>query len=324
MLTHKFHLTKFVFYRFMATGDTFGTIALSYRLGETTVRDIVYQVCEAIWNVLYPIFLPVPNKEKWKHVAEEFENKWNYPNCIGALDGKHVITDKPPNSGSQFYNYKKSFSIILLALVDANYRFLAIDVGSYGRNSDGGVFSSSEFGKRFFKGELDLPENKCLRGTNMLMPHVIVADEAFPLHEHLMRPFPGTQTSGHEDKKVFNYRLSRARRVSENAFGILVKKFRLYQRKLQISPEHLDTVVLATCCLHNFLLDCTATSLLSEEGIEDNTALPQGLIDIPGVGGNPSISAVNVREKFKNYFGSETGSVPWQTEMIRRGRQLNN
>ncbi|XP_030757115.1 protein ANTAGONIST OF LIKE HETEROCHROMATIN PROTEIN 1-like [Sitophilus oryzae] len=307
--------------RFLATGDTFGTIAMSYRLGETTVREIVYQVCEEIWRVLSPKFLPVPNKEKWKNVAEEFQRKWNFPNCVGALDGKHVITDKPPNSGSRYFNYKKSFSIILLALVDANYRFLAIDVGSYGRNSDGGVFSSSEFGRKFFKDELDFPEKRNLPGTNILMPHVIVADEAFPLHEHLMRPFPGSQTSGQEDKKIFNYRLSRARRVSENAFGILVKKFRLYQRKLQISPEHLDKVVLATCCLHNFLRDCDVSGGISEEEQEDDRTIPQGLIDIPGIGGNPSLYAVDVREKFKNYFVSETGSLPWQVEMVRRGRK---
>lgn len=283
------------------------------------MRNIVHELCGEIWKILGTIYIPTPIEDKWKLVENEFEHKWNFPNCIGALDGKHVLTDKPPNSGSLYFNYKKSFSIILLALVDANYKFLMIDVGAYGRNSDGGVFANSEFGKRFFKNELHLPPNKCLPGTNTLLPHVIVADEAFPLHENLMRPFPGTQTLGNEDKKIFNYRLSRARRVSENAFGILVQKFRIYQRKLQISPEHLDKVVLATCCLHNFLKDDDSPWVSTEDGQVTN----DGLVDLPGIGGNSSRSSIDIREQFKNYFTSDAGSVSWQTEMVRRGKKHN-
>lgn len=137
-------------------------------------------------------------------------------------------------------------------MVDANYKFTLTDVGAYGKNSDSDVFSRCSFGKRFFKQDLDFPPDKPLPGTVSPMPHVIVGEEAFPLHRNLMRPYPGGQLSSHEDKIVYNYRLSRARNVSDNSFGILTKKFRIYQRRLEMTPEH-HIIVLATCCLHNFL-----------------------------------------------------------------------
>ena len=74
------------------------------------------------------------------------------------------------------------FSIVLLALVDANYRFVVIDVGAYGRSSDGGIFSTSALGMSLVKGELNIPEDNPLPGEHdKAMPHVIVGDEAFPL-----------------------------------------------------------------------------------------------------------------------------------------------
>lgn len=138
---------KLIFRRFLATDDSFRTIATSYRLGHSTVQSIVIEVCKAIIEKLMSITMPKPTADQWKKIAEEFWNIWNFPNCIGALDGKHVVIQAPANSGSQFFNYKKTFSIVLLALVDAHYRFIAVDIGGYGRNSDGGLFTISNLGK---------------------------------------------------------------------------------------------------------------------------------------------------------------------------------
>jgi hypothetical protein len=87
----------------------------------------------------------------------------------------------PGHSGSLYFSYKKYFSIVLLALVDANYKFTAVDVGAHGSCSDGGVFANSSLGATLREGSLQLPPDKPLPGTDEPMPHVILGDEAFPL-----------------------------------------------------------------------------------------------------------------------------------------------
>jgi len=246
---------KFIFCRFLATGDSFKTIATSYRLGHSTVQSIVIQVCEAIIENLMSITMPKPTVAQWRKIAEEFWDIWNFPNCIGALDGKHVVIQAPVNSGSQFFNYKKTFSIVLLALVDAHYRFIAVDIGGYGRNSDGGLFANSKLGKALEKNKLNVPKDNALPNTQTIMPYIIVGDEAFPLKKYLLKPYPGSQIQGDRSKRIFNYRLSRARRVSENVFGILSQKFQLYNRRLKLKPENADKIILTTCILHNYLRD---------------------------------------------------------------------
>ena len=95
------------------------------------------------------------SKEKWLSVAKEFEKKWQFPNCVEAIDGKHVPLINPLNSGSTYFNYKSFFSIVLLPLVDANYKFLYVNVGCQGRISDGGLFKNSELYHLLVNGEIN-------------------------------------------------------------------------------------------------------------------------------------------------------------------------
>jgi len=122
-------------------GDSFKSVSYSYRLGRGTVCQIVRETCQVIVNTLMKEVMPEPSE--WKAIAEDFWNIWNFPNCIGAVDGKHVNIEAPANGGPVYFKYKKTSSIILLALLDANYNFIVIDVGSFGRSSKGGIFSQS-------------------------------------------------------------------------------------------------------------------------------------------------------------------------------------
>ena len=129
---------------------------------------------------------------EWTHIANNFLDKWNFPHCIGALDGKHVHIKHPHNTGSAFYNYKGYFSIVLLALVDADYRFIYLDVGANGRNNDAMVYNLSSL-SAFMDKSNSLPCEDPLPGRIEPVPYCMVADEIFALKPHLMKPFPGKE-----------------------------------------------------------------------------------------------------------------------------------
>jgi len=187
---------------------------------------IIISTCKAIWKKLSPTELP--QEEEWKKKGAEFYSLRQFTNCIGAIDGKHIEIQAPHNSGSLFFNYKKTFSVVLLALVDANYKFTIIDVGGYGKSTDGGLFARSILGKLLEANMLSIPNSKPLPNSEEPLPFVIVGDKAFPIKQYLLRPYPGVSTRNNESKQIYNYRLSRAHRVVENTSGILTQKFKLF------------------------------------------------------------------------------------------------
>ena len=97
------------------------------------------------------------------------------------MDGKHIITKHPVNSGSYYFNYKHSFSIVLLALVDANYRFIYIAVGCNGRISDGGVFRNSSLSLPLSQNSLNIPDPQIVDGDDSPLRYIVFADDAFSL-----------------------------------------------------------------------------------------------------------------------------------------------
>ena len=212
--------------------------------------------------------------------------------------------------------------MVLMAAVDADYKFVYVSVGSAGRESDGGIFRSLDLARRLADGSLKLPGPKRLPGTTTELPHVIVADEAFPLMDNIMRPYPGRREARMgEAASVFNYRLSRARRIVENAFGILAQVWRLYRRPLNVTPEHAQLLVMATCVLHNFRRSGDDPDL-QLAGVPDeapNDAAPEqpGLADIsrPIGANNYARSAERIREAFTRYFLNE-GALAWQRERM--------
>lgn len=299
------------FFRFLATGDSYQTISFSFRLGHSTVQSIVLEVCEAIISNMKEETMPTPKKEDWERIANEFWEIWNFPNCIGALDGKHVVIEAPPNSGTLYFNYKKTFSIVLLALVDAQYNFIAVDIGAYGKNSDGGILSHSNMGKALEKNKMNIPSDRELPGTNEKLPYVIIGDEAFPLKNYLLRPYPSRQIYEDEQKKVFNERLSRARKVVEDAFGQITAKFRIYCRRLKALPQNADKIVMTTCILHNFIKK-DGPETQNHELPLNSTSLPSHIRSFPRQGGSAQKRAFEYRDKYKTFFCSPNGQIHWK------------
>ncbi|RXN39369.1 nuclease HARBI1 [Labeo rohita] len=292
--------------RYLAAGESFASLAYQYRLGAITVCSSVHMTCSAIEKRMMSTHIPPPTEDQWKAIASKFWDKWKFPNCLGAIDGKHITIKAPPNSGSLFFNYKKTFSIVLLALVDADYRFTYIQVGDFGRASDGGVYGSSRLGRGMEAKTLNVPEDSPLPGSGVQgpMPYVIVGDAAFPLKTYLMRPFPGHRLPRWREN--FNYRLSSARMVVECAFGILTARWRALLSRLQMAPHFVDTVVMASCILHNFLTNPAQNRRWQDEAEHTGDMLPI----IRNMGGNRgSKDAYGVREKFSAFFNSLEGSM---------------
>ncbi|XP_077118910.1 uncharacterized protein LOC143774981 [Ranitomeya variabilis] len=118
--------------RFLATGETLRSLHFQFRIGVSTLSGIIAETCRALWDNLREEFLPVPTREIWEANAQKFEEVCSFPNCIGAVDGKHIRITKPGKSGSLFYNYKKYFSTVLMAIAGADCRFLAVDIAFQG------------------------------------------------------------------------------------------------------------------------------------------------------------------------------------------------
>ncbi|KAB0803740.1 hypothetical protein PPYR_00710 [Photinus pyralis] len=304
--------------RYLASGDSMKSVSYAFRVAPQTVSEIIAETCEAIWNSLREkVLLENPTEEDWKNISKDFELKWNFPHCIGAIDGKHVIIQAPPNSGSSHYNYKNSHSIILMAMVDANMRFTLVDIGAPGRKSDSGVFRMSSIGMGLENNLLNVPK-ECPISRNLTFPFVVVGDEAFALTNYMMRPYPRNSNLNRR-KKFFNYRLSRARRVVECAFGILRGRWRIFAKPIIASETTIIKIIQATICLHNFILKKETVLPITEHAYSELNCMSEqntGFLELGRSGRNVySRNVAHLRDRLAEYFEGE-GAVPWQLEKV--------
>lgn len=221
-------------------------------------------------------------------------------------------------------NYKHTFSVVLMALVDAKCRFRYINVGAQGRISDAGVFSECRLAQALDQQQLNLPAPKHLPGSNVVAPHMFLSDEAFPLKCNLMKPFCRRGLALSE--RVFNYRLSRARRVVENGFGILSAKFRVFRAPIPLKIDTVRAIVKATVCLHNFLIERKLTDLdtaVDKEDLQQGTVVQadwhvnahDALHAVKSHAGRVPTDAKIIRQQLADYFLNE-GAVEWQLRFI--------
>jgi len=305
-------------YRYLVTGNSINSIAFSFRVGQSTVRNIIKEVCTVISNTLSSLYLTIPTEEEWKSIADGYWNIWQMPNCFGAVDGKHIKLKCPPNSGSCFYNYKKYFSIVLMAICDHLYRFKLVDIGAYGGNSDGGIFEASNIGKNLKNGQLNLPKgNAKLPGSNISMPGFFIGDAAFPLITRIMKPYCGSNLT--IAQKIFNYRHSRARRTIESAFGILANRWQVFHKSICMLPQTADKITLASVCLHNFLMYEEQKNGMKEYSQEVNGDSTYWSPVVINTDQNNTQMTVVQRNFLCEYFISPTGKVDFQYDYVRRG-----
>ena len=177
--------------------------------------------------------------EDWKKIEERFRNRWNVPHAVSALNGKHIAIKKPKKSGSEYFNYKGYFSLVLLALVDADYKFLWVNVGASGSSFDAQIFNHSKLKRRIENGTLGLPPPEPPGGQ--IYTTFLLRDDTFALMPWLVKPYSRCQLT--REERIANYRISRGRRVVENSFGILVKGFRVLLTTMEQRPKVVRDIV---------------------------------------------------------------------------------
>lgn len=172
-------------------------------------------------------------------------------------------------------------------------------------------------GRLINSGNFNIPPPAVLPSTDVELPNVILGDEAFALTRSMMKPFPRAQSLYDRSKAIYNYRHCRARRTTENVFGIMASYFRIFHTPIQTTPEKIDKIILASCILHNMMREEKIPSP-SEAHFDDNenVQLPtQNLIAISNSMGRPTSEGAVIRDKFKEYFNG-VGAVDWQQNMI--------
>ncbi|XP_077557338.1 uncharacterized protein LOC144172535 [Haemaphysalis longicornis] len=225
-----------------------------------------------------------------------------------------------------------------MVVVDSTYKYVLVDVGAEGRRSDGGVFKKSDFGQALHEEKLGIPALGQLPNA-ATAPYVFVGDEAFQLRKDFMRPFPGKQLQRRDERRIFNYRLSRARRCVENAFGITAARLRILLRTIPLRPKNVDFIIKAACILHNFLTveNTHSQAYMDSEDRFGNIVAGRWRQNLQGVQGNDAMQhffplesthsrnfasdPAGVRNLFASYFCSAAGEVPWQWAQLGVSRE---
>lgn len=310
--------------RFLATGNSYPSLQYSFRVEASTICKFIPEVCKAIIAVYMDEVLRCPKtEEEWKDVAARFSSRWNYHNCLGAVDGKHIAMKKPPNAGSYYYNYKGFHSIVLMAVADATYKFLYVDVGAEGGASDGGTWSNCSLHDAIEENRAGVPQSEPLPNDDQPVPYHFVGDDAFALRTWMMKPF--SHRSQVLRERIYSYRLSRARRVVENAFGILSQRFRCFLTTMQQHPDTINLITMCSCVLHNLILIRYPHAIpeVDREDPDTHDLIPggwrtdrhlHGLLSLTGH--HTQKDAKDQRDYLSYYYMSPAGAVPWQETMV--------
>ncbi|XP_043257511.1 protein ALP1-like [Colletes gigas] len=294
--------------RYLATGLSFSALSSEYLIDLSTVISIVRTTCDQIWKILQPLYMKDKSEEDWIEIANRFYERTKFPNVIGALDAKHVRIKKPENSDSSFFRYKSYFSCILMAWADADYNFVYVDVGAH-ENSDSDIFKTFDMGKRLVENSLNVPSERKLPNDDegKAVPFYLLGDKTIGLSDSILRPYEGKNLS--YAKKIYNYRHSRAHKVVDCTFRMLVNKWRILHRPLDHHMDFSVAVIQACCLLHNYVrskdgIDFTDT--FHECGLDKYTRN----VELRGR------SHVITRDYLTTYFVSSRGPIPEQYDNI--------
>lgn len=258
--------------------------------------------------------MAIPSTEKWKAIASRFNELCNIPNCLGAIERRHITIQKLPKTGSSYSNHKQYLSIILMAACDADGLFTMIETGYARSNDRGGSIQNLKVTRWLETDGLNLPQSSSLPHdeTCQEVPYFFVGDNAFPFKRYLLRPFPSKTLNN--KKRICNYRFSRGTNITERTFDTMTQKFQVLSTSVRCTNyQTVTNIAKAACILHNFV--CVQDGLQDSapviESIRGNRAqefdLQEEVMQI-----HANSSGSTVREYMSNYFIKPCASLPWQ------------
>ncbi|KAM6471782.1 uncharacterized protein PHA67_002021 [Liasis olivaceus] len=244
----------------LATMASYREVAHHFGVGRSTVGAIVLEVCFAIEHVLLKDVICLGEYQK---IMDGF-GQMGFPHCVGAIDDCRVPICAPTGQGYEYTSHKEMLSFFLQGTVDHSGRFTNIEVGWSGKNHEDFTFGMSSICEAMDSGAF-VPSNPTIMLGGVLIPPLILADEAYPMRAWLMKPF-----EGHLDRRklTFNCIFNHCRVVVERAFARLKARWRCLTARLPVAEENVASVISACAVLHNIcearghVLSC---SLLAQE-----------------------------------------------------------
>nr|CAI5829818.1 unnamed protein product [Callosobruchus analis] len=227
---------------------------------------------------------------KMKYAETNFQRAISVPERL-------MLTLRYLATGIQFRQLQYSFRISKSAVAA-----IVIEVCKAIWETDAGVFENCPLRKAIESGSIVLPEETNLPGSTILAPYVFLGDEAFPLTEYLMRPFPRGQLQEGEENDMFNYRLCRARMVVECSFGAIASKFRILQKAIETNVENAVHIVKAITLLHNIIKDLEGISDMDLVNYRSVTIDPRSYVPPSRIHNASSRKALLARKKFCRFF----------------------
>ncbi|CAJ0607804.1 unnamed protein product [Cylicocyclus nassatus] len=291
-----------IYLRIVTQGMSFSAFALDMGLGIETVSQVVEEVTEAIISGLHNDAFPPLTLEMLEEVARKTQERYDYPRSVGFMDGKHINIRKPAHSGSSFWNYLSYYSIVLLAVCDCDYRIIIYDVGSPGCNGDAGVYRSSSIKRFLDENDAIFPPTRELGTVGPVQYHFLV-DGGFGQSHRFVRPYREREANT-PDRKRFNNKMCRARRLIESTFGLLAQRFQILMNRIELEPIRAERIVISVMILHN-LLPRREDSLA---GVRRHNPAPDGYhplqIDEEEAGrDSPNIAKDRITQHYVNLYG---------------------
>ena len=277
----------------------------AFGVAKSTASVTIRKVCNALVKVMGPELIKFPTTEAdLKELISNFESKFDFPMVIGCVDGTHIPIKQPQENAGEYFCYKMKYSLNVHAICDHRGHFIDVDCSWPGSVHDAKVFANTRI--NHILREKQLPDvNQEPNGDGFCVPPVLIGDPAYPLLPNVLKEF---ETCHSDEEVIFNIKLRTVRNQIECAFGRLKARWRILNRPMDLSIEHIPTVVYACFILHNYceLRKCNLGNdrAMEEVSFEKNHQNCSHHTGRNRLNSYDSERGKIVRDCFKKFFGS--------------------